>query len=159
MDRPQLIRRLRITTSVFFAVVTVVLCVLWVRSYWFGGNWGIQLPQRTIMINVARGHVGVSVDHADNQSWRFIFDPYEITDGIKADIAAVTTFGFGYLSEPKATVLIFPIWTAVVFSALAVWVASRGTPKRNSLQFSLRTLLIVTTLVAVVLGLGVWLAS
>ena len=34
MDRPQLIRRLRIAASVFFAVVTVALCVLWVRSYW-----------------------------------------------------------------------------------------------------------------------------
>lgn len=34
MDRPQLIRRLRIAVSVFFTVLAAALCVLWVRSYW-----------------------------------------------------------------------------------------------------------------------------
>jgi hypothetical protein len=34
MGSPQLIRRLRIAASVFFALIAVGLCVLWVRSYW-----------------------------------------------------------------------------------------------------------------------------
>ncbi len=47
-----------------------------------------------------------------------------------------------------------PYWFLVTLTgAVAVVVFSR-----TDLQFSLRTLLIATTLLAVVLGLGVWLA-
>src|SRR5262245_28132824 len=59
MDRPRLIRGLRIAWSVWWGIVCVLLVVLWVRSYWrwdgiayfhtanhcgFESRWGRVLP-------------------------------------------------------------------------------------------------------------------
>src|SRR5262245_22466523 len=40
MNRPKLVRSLRIAWSVAWGLLAVLLCVLWVRSYWHNGYLG-----------------------------------------------------------------------------------------------------------------------
>ena len=56
-----------------------------------------------------------------------------------------------YSPAPGATIVVLPYWCIALIAGMF---AIR--PWRGPLQFSLRTLLIATTLVAVVLGLAVW---
>src|SRR5262245_48948599 len=44
MDRPRLIRGLRIAWSVWWGILCVLLVVLWVRSYWSLYAVGVRIP-------------------------------------------------------------------------------------------------------------------
>jgi hypothetical protein len=60
----------------------------------------------------------------------------------------------GYASEGNIRVFFIPVWSAILVAAplaAAPWI------RQLRYRFSLRTLLLATTLVAVVLGLIVWL--
>lgn len=142
-------RKLRIVWSVAWGLVASLLCVLWVRSYWWydlkqGGG-----------ITSANGclHVGREV----KLTW------YADSTPIKPEIIT-HEFGFTTITTVGPTVgstavpvggggIGLPYWL-LVMSALALVVAPwiRQLPYR----FSLRALLIATTLVAVGLGLIVW---
>ena len=68
------------------------------------------------------------------------------------DIAQVTPHtSFEWNSDATSSILYIPFWFLVMLSAAV------GTIPWLTYRFSLRTLLIATTLVAVVLGLIVWL--
>jgi hypothetical protein len=58
--------------------------------------------------------------------------------------------GFGF----KKWVSYFPIWCPALVAGIAA--ASLGVRRSYQISFSLRTLLIATTLIAIVLGLVVW---
>jgi hypothetical protein len=134
---------------VFFAVVAVALCVLWVRSYWRADIFSAHISQLLCAKGFsANGRIrGMVVDeqnsrgadpsyvHLDSRSsYRLKKPPWhcERHDGF--------TFEF-----------IIPHWFPVLLAIAVV-----GVPWFRLRRFSLRTLLIATTLVAVVLGLGVW---
>lgn len=149
-------RKLHIAVSVFFGVVTVVLCVLWVRSGIF----------------FVRGHFP-GVPSFSVMSYRF--DEPDLPNG------AVTAYVcFGLTPDPEA------VWDIGRISFLSggipegfdfkidfgtnVWLQAPhwflsvlcGTVAAIFLfvpRFSLRTLLVATTLVAVVLGLVVWMVK
>lgn len=142
MDRPQHIRCLRIAASVFFAVVTVALCVLWVRSYqWNGFFYRVDNGNLTT-IGLNKGQVYLTHSHGMAQpsfsrGWSY--------RGVRAALPATTS------KQRLSWVCPFSIFTTVAtVGVIAPWIRNR---------FSLRTLLIATTLVAVVLGLGVWAAG
>jgi hypothetical protein len=145
MDRPQLIRRLRIATSVFFAVVTVALCVLWVRSYW-RTDTVTRMDNVLTMFGSANGHIYFyrGKSNYGRSGWRWNTNQY---NPHSADSGWVRTNHFTLISIPFGIAV--PV---VTISAAISWVLASKSPPR----FSLRTLLIATTLIAVALGLGAW---
>jgi hypothetical protein len=164
MDRPQLIRRLRIAASVFFAVVTVALCVLWVRSYYLTDSLEIRTNERLFQVRSVVGRIVLwRYLPADKQYGQILLDEFS-----QGKFFATSTFGDSFWSLSKEGELGFfyrankeslkvgiPYWFVVAVPiglSMIPWLS-------NARRFSLRTLLIVTTLVAVVLGLGVWTAG
>jgi hypothetical protein len=133
-------RKLRIVWSVGWGFAAVLLIALWVRSYW-----------RVDAAYVAHSHSAVAM-----------LGTLYIDAGISSP-KAVPRHDYGpptlrwtvWEYDPKIAVqeqrAAFPIWGLVLVLAACAplsWLPSR---------FSLRTLLIATTLIAVGLGLSVWL--
>ncbi len=147
--------KLRIAWSVACGIAALLLVGLWVRSYWRidrlkGGmsktsfvycssHWG------TLTLGTAYATM------ADELRWRVT-----TREGTKVEFQeeyqkAEIIAGFGKLKDDDDSLVMLPHWFAVV--AMATLGISPLLPWR----FSLRTLLIATTLVAVGLGLIVWL--
>ena len=144
-------RKLRFAWSVVCGIACVLLIVLWVRSYSMdegynlvnkrliarsiGWNWGTMYIHR-MDLNTA----GISA--RPTNGWKH---------GKSEANRTVTSFMWHWTSNHLD--IRFPFWLIIgVVAALSAtpWIRWR---------FSLRTLLIATTLVAVVLGLIVWAAQ
>jgi Na+/melibiose symporter-like transporter len=145
-------RKLRIAWSVFCGVAAVLLIVLWVRSYWWYDTIGGQGPASEYSFALSHGFL--SVWGSPN-----LLSPQGLTKIAFVTRPAgaepfVSSWRPYYLSVPTSgEQLLIPLWifvlafgTAAAVPWLPCW----------SKRFSLRTLLIATTLVAVVLGLIVW---
>ena len=145
---------LRISVSVFFGLLTVALCVLWVRSYWWSEGIEIRRPLRISYAAWERGEL------------------FLVTNSLPVKIRSGWSFRhgriYGHEPPPGETVPAFyfstmqggfaftmPLW----FMALGAALCGAASQFRWSKRFRLRTLLIATTLVAVVLGLVVYAAS
>jgi len=148
MDKQLAIRRVRIAVSVFFGVLTVALCVLWVRSYFSFDIWKLQpSSKRPIVVGSAYGHVTVSFrSKVGTPMRRFMSQPLQLAKWESQRVPRV----FQFLNDR----VVVPHW----FVALLLIGLSATPWISQSRRFSLRTMLIATTLVAVVLELGVWLA-
>jgi hypothetical protein len=159
-------RKLRIAWSVAGAVAAVLLIVLWVRSYtrvdgyiWSSTNTG---NEELLMCGGGRVVITHNFDlpeedgfehfatffktSNDMQTWFYLSTP--ICDPQQRRISYPAGFGLSRISN-QGFVITFPFWfasTIVVFLAAGPWLG------QISLRFSLRTLLIATTLIAVVLG-------
>lgn len=142
-------RRLRIAVSVVFGVLTLLLVVLWVRSYWRSDV--VYCPVgRQVIVNSLCGIFQVNIMPNDARTgwgpgwgWNsFAFD----------DMSEQRTNqqSWAWYSYAGITSVSFPVWSVILLCWLAA-VAAYRTPR-----FSLRTMLIATTLVAVVLGLIAW---
>ncbi len=149
-------RKLRIAWSVGWGVATVMLVALWVRSY----RWSDDLR-----IPVSRSHVlrfdslrgGLNCEWWDTSEsphlncWKLLSNKMDPDDDWRTFDQKTQKWALGSYGDGSARFVDFPHWFAIVlcvsFSAIA-WV---------SWQFSLRTLLIVATVVAVGLGLIMWL--
>jgi len=150
---PTRFRRLRIAVSVFFGVVIVVFATLWVRSY--RGEDVICVPTlgRYFRLNSVPGRIYFSLQYVgrkfwSNHSWKgngsaavelrhAISDRYEM-------------FGFALREKNGTSYVHVPHWflvSAAAAAAISPWLRWK---------YSLRTLLVAITLVAVVLGLAVW---
>jgi hypothetical protein len=151
-------RKLRIAWSVFWGVASVLLIVLWVRSY-YRLEWAAMFATNSTYIQVVSYHgaVGLQTINVSGRHWKF--DPMFGSDSaiVKAGKShwgpsRDGQVGFGFSRGTATTRLQFPYSFAILVSAvlwaLPVW--------GNRRRFSLRTLLIATTLVAVVLGLIVY---
>ncbi len=132
----------------------MLLIALWVRSYWRIDSLYFQLEQTpTIGFLAIQGKLLIGSETSGTAGTQFK------VGSVLLDAWMVNTFpvkgnriGFGKKSFRSGTLYLMPMYVFVVsFSICAIspWI---GWSKR----FSLRTLLIVTTLVAVVLGLIVW---
>lgn len=157
MDRPQLIRRLRIAASVFFAVVAVALCVLWVRSYWYFDTALISLTNSHVMeIESGGGFANIAYikkKPSSTNSSRIAHRSFAIPAELSAHLSDLGRFRASVVRS--GWLIRFPYWLAVIAFSAPAYLCSAGLPTR----FSLRTLMIVITLLAVVLGLGVWVAG
>ena len=135
-------RKLRIAWSVGWGVVAVLLCVLWLRSYWrqdrIEGPW----------FNSSQFHVwsvrGELIYRSDTQPGHWEFQTIPREEGNK------WSSYWGWKADAFSRVAYIPHHTSVVF--FATLASLPWLPRR----FSLRTLLIATTLIAVLLGLVVW---
>lgn len=153
-------RKLRIAASVFFAVVAVALVVLWVRSYYKKDDARCVIAKSVVNVQSLRGELGIGVwawkfkPFPANVSSQSVDDSMErlwppMTDRPPLSFLGIRREAFG----PDMTLFAVKFWTLVLLSAGLFAFTWIGQLKK---RFSLRTLLIVMTLVAVVLGLVMW---
>lgn len=166
--KPQIrFRKLRIAWSVTWGVAAVLLIVLWVRSYW---RWDLvylpdnrmpQLAPTMFWITEASSHRGqLTLARGllvfSNIAWKWTIAP-EIED---SSVRPPTVMGFRYKEtaaktsrRPREYVFVVPYYFPFFLTSslsLSPWI------RQLRWRFTLRTMLIATTLVAVVLGLAVW---
>jgi hypothetical protein len=141
------LRYLRIAFSATCPIACVLLILLWVRSY-RGCDVVYWAPSTRLTMSSASGVIGVSVTNT-GATPKWAWNTIEIMPG------PVPSWYFK--SDHNGTHLRFPHRLPIVVFAVMGVVASRPWLRKLKWQFSLRTLLIATTLIAVVLGLSVWL--
>jgi hypothetical protein len=147
-------RKLRVAWSVGWGIVCVLLIVFWVRSRWvvevltipIASNWAVA-------IGSISGSVALTV--SDSPFWKTTSIPAnEWETMVKfGGLKFPSPIWGGLLRTTSLTVLLIPCWMPIAFSttfATVPWLT------RIKWRFSLRTLLIATTLIAVMLGIIVW---
>jgi hypothetical protein len=154
---PQRFRRTRIAVSVFFGVLTAALVVLWLRSLQkneiysritstgrlvtIGANSGsvyfYSMKRQFTSMPTARDQYRTGFDW-QSHDWR-----YSAVDAAKATWLPTIT------SAPDVHISM-PIMILIALLSGGSW------QLWHKASFSLRTMLIATTLVAVVLGLATW---
>jgi hypothetical protein len=166
MNRPRLFKYLRIAFSAVCLIACVLLIVLWVRSYW-SRQWAyVRMLDNYVECSTCRGRFGLQIlgEHfrpgeraikwnagskplaIDSQYTTFTDTP------MSGFMTSVRTHRMSGNITLKSWQFVAPCW---FMGGLCVAVA--GLPwLRWSWRFSLRTLLIATTLVAVLLGLIVY---
>jgi hypothetical protein len=155
-------RKLRIAFSTACGIACVLLIVLWVRSYWWNDMAYCPLNSTPRMLSVfsLRGRIliaaHVPVDDDDLMKSRdpaWGWEPQYVGNLVPLEDEEEKPrplFEFRILLN--GIHIEFPHWFAILIAvavAVATWIRFR---------FSLRTLLIAMTLVAVVLGLAIWAA-
>lgn len=134
------LKYLRIAWTAFFAVVTVLLCTLWVRSR----NHFDQIG--SVMSAQGKLYLAPSVNLFPTDEKGITAETYQHFGG-KATTIRVSNVRLIPLAGTGA---VLPYWPLVLITPLltvAPWIRWR---------FSLRSLLIATTVVAVVLGFVAW---
>jgi hypothetical protein len=143
-------RKLRIASSVICGILCLLMTALWIRSYWWYDsverNWtrgGYSIASRNGRLSFSKH----SLPSGQDFRWRIGYCP----EVASADWY-VTRSGFLWVRSGAWFRLSLPYWSmALPLASLAVvpWI-------KWSRRFSIRTLLIVTTLVAVLLSLVVY---
>jgi hypothetical protein len=145
-----MLKYLRIAVTVLSLTACVLLVALWVRSYWRTDYaWGWVATNHTFHLISREGRWCFAVDQDDETD----FDkPIGIRFGyifLPPVIEPTGRLGFGgSWFDVRHWSLIAPHWFLVLFFAAAT--ATHWLPWYN--RFSLRTLLIATTMVAVGMG-------
>jgi hypothetical protein len=148
-------RRLRIAVSVFFALVAVAFALLWVRSYWHGdgiiipiiGTKALAFGSAAGGLNTFYGATTYSGSGPVAPQWRLTDMP--ITPKLATELDNRSVF---YFDASLGWFIGYPHWLVIVVATSISLAAGLRIPN----QFSLRTMLIATTLVAVALALAVW---
>jgi hypothetical protein len=150
-------RKLRIAWSVGFGLIGVLLLILWVRSYSVRDSaYTRKYAERENMLSSADGLIYYFTSDARGKRFSFpdAYLSHEHLGREQKPNAFLAFPGFSYHNNPTfGCTISVPHWSGVLLvTALTVapWVLLIK-------RFSLRTLLIATTLVAVILGLIVWL--
>jgi hypothetical protein len=144
-------RKRRIAWSVGWRIVAVLLVVLWVRSYWRSDiAFGYAYQQTSLSISSIRGELLIeTIESPLIIGWSFHSAPSESI--VDPSFWAMTHFGFGILDrQPLGRMYVLPHASLLILFAaftVAPWLPW---------HFTLRTLLIATTLVAVGLGVVAW---
>ncbi|MGD9635172.1 MAG: hypothetical protein AB7G28_18845 [Pirellulales bacterium] len=152
--------RFRVAVSVFFGLLTVALCVIWVKSHRWPDIGKSRFTNFSIGIDVVCGHVRLETKYQPDrpmtstpQLW--IRSPHDFGEWKWSLEQKLPTFDWYCGKDDNQRTLCtlwVPMWLLVAASALLSAVAWLVPLQR----FSLRTLLIATTLIAVLLGLAVW---
>jgi hypothetical protein len=146
-------RKLRIAWSVGWGLVAVLLIVLWVRSYEWDDLFPTNISPTSIMNFRSRsGTIKIAFGSPSRfyprTAWQL--ESQRKCPAWQNPDPLPNRFGFGTLQIGANFVVRLPHWFCCAFFILAaaiLWLPTR---------FSLRTLLIAMTLVAVVLGLIVY---
>ena len=143
-------RKLRIAWSVGWGIACVLLVALWVRTYWITEGINYTKGQTYVCIFTKKGVAGLHYEsspsrttlqnrpHFERMWYKNRPDEYEYITPFRWD------------RRPEGTLITVPVWccqSVLLLLAAMPWLHWR---------FSLRTLLIATTLVAVGLGLAVY---
>jgi hypothetical protein len=149
-------RKLRIAWSVVCGLLAVLLIVMCARSYWWRDSF-YRDPMPT-SDGELRDCIGIISFHG-NVIFTKYADPFSDADGWGIENARIdenleipaTTLGFALRRDTDGFSISMPYWLFFVLVG-AIVLLSLGGIRR----FSLRTLLIALTMIAVVLGLVVY---
>jgi hypothetical protein len=144
-------RKLRIAWWIVSGIGCVLLALLWTRSYSIRDSAYWPTNKLEMEINSIKGHVVLFLAFRPNGEGQVKILHENITPNDEARVKE-GILGFFYFREEDTAGIHVPFW----FLALAVIAAAAVVPWIWPRRFSLRTLLIATTLVAVVLGLIVY---
>jgi hypothetical protein len=149
-------RKLRIAWSVGWGLLCAMLMALWVRSYWrIDSLTYIQSVSKVICVVSSASQLEVLVTPQTIAHTGSGIRSYEITQPLVSN-GPNGILGVYYHSSPGVITFIMPYWLLVTLcgtmSAIPTLILLRC-------RFTLRTLLIATTVVAVLLGLVVWAAK
>jgi hypothetical protein len=150
-------RKLRIAWSVFWGLACVLLIALWVRSYLRTDHIVWTSDARTFDISTLPGKLSLATENDR------VFLPLgwshgsfsNSDDDSDPDDEPRTLLGFGWETKNGSSTVVLPYWCLVLFASALVtawWIPWTG-------SFSLRTLLIATSLIAVGLGAIVYFSS
>lgn len=157
-EKPRRWRRwLRVAWTLVFAVLTIVSCKFWMRSYqWFDTAGWNYYANKQIGISSSAGRI-VFVSTQGLPDWQLNSNNMVPNGDWKPALRALevqcfNVAGFG-VAVTGRSMIYMPYWFATTIAAMLstlVWFPW-------SRRFSLRTMLLLTTLVAVVMGAVVWL--
>ena len=156
-------RKLRIAFSATCSIACVLLIVLWVRSYQRTDKCSGHIGVPFFVFTSSRGEIGIGSLQSPSDTyplWSFTSDK---SDGERLwpppmfeDRPPLSWVGIRYQQlSPVMTLFTVRYWLPVLITAIFAYAPWIG----RATRFSLRALLIATTLVAVVLGLVVWAAT
>lgn len=155
MDKRAAIRRVRIAVSVFFGGLALTLCMLWVRSHSHLDYLQCQVTDALFLSAISRGGIArleVFTPPFDLEPGTTI-SPWDFgSRPLLESTLQDSQRWFSAHGSPESWTLVLPLWIAVAVAGLLSAIA--WSARAN---FSLRTMLIATSLVAILLGLGVWL--
>jgi hypothetical protein len=144
-------RKLRIAWSVVWTLVCALLTVLWVRSYWVHDVVQIIVLKRAAEFWSAKGEVFLNIysesDHGFFRIEHFSFDVDSFIWQVNYTLA-----GFYIGKDGDVWLVRTPFWFVVPLAAAIITVPWL----HKHFHFTLRTLLIATTLFALLLGLVVY---
>jgi hypothetical protein len=150
-------RKLRIAWSVIWALLVVLLIVLWVRSnYWVDVWAGPQIGSRLAIFETCPGACGLGLADVRVNPWSRLTVSSDAwwNAAQKSQPGFYKSWFWGLYAYGDDSIIV-PFYFAIGLAAVATAVPWIRWPKR----YRLRTLLIATTLVAVVLGLVMYVAT
>ena len=160
MNRPRLARALRITWATFCGIAAVLLYSLWLRSYTFFDEFHATTESRVTRVDSNDGRLQFSTE-VDLGPGTLV-KKWGVWTGAAAHNAIIppmpnySAMGFTVATsgaEGPGFSIGVPSWFLVItFAALA----AASWKRQPYWRFSLRTLLIATTVVVISLGLVVW---
>jgi hypothetical protein len=164
---PTRFRRTRIAVSVVFGMVMLVVALLLVRSFWWRDNFQMRVATVRFWLASDKGETALAAQIADGSEPRFDMDSWAIEgwylltrDFYPFDSSSPRYRGFGIRWFDTSNWELFaPHWFVASISGLLAVLALPPPLHRRIPQFSLRTMLIATTLVAAILGLIAWTSS
>jgi hypothetical protein len=152
-------RRLRIAVSVFFALVAVAFAALWAYALGrFESVWRLGTNSSVTIVAIDQGilsmtHSTGGAERPTVTRWEWWGYPVSSLPPAYANRIPESLWRqFRFQNSATTFHTSFPIWLPMAACALVAAFASAPWSRR----FSLRTMLIATTLVAIVLGLAVW---
>jgi hypothetical protein len=153
LQRAQLPKLIRISTTVICLVVCALLIALWALTGRYLVVLETVVPPSILRVHSVKGRIEFyEIKSPSGRNLRnYLFGRAVSVHGPIRDavdeLDKASTLGFGRISASFTTIIWAPYWAFVAFFAgLAV------APWYLSVRFSLRTLLIATTLVAIGLG-------
>jgi hypothetical protein len=138
-------RNVRIAWSTVWGTLALLLCVLWVQSHSRLQIFEIQSSTRAYQVSSVRGQLAVARLRAYKTGQ--LYKNSLASNAAEWRIGGAS--GFAWHNDGSVTALLIPHWFAALLlaaMAVALWAL-------KCRQFSLRTLLSVTTIVAIALGL------
>jgi hypothetical protein len=156
------LRYLRGTVTGLCVSVYILLIAIWVRSYWWCDTVVLHgVADRIVTCESLYGGIGVRIygpptDYNGpatlryKRIWAFGTKVQPLHES-----KLTTLLGFGGTAIGRSIIIAIPCWFVTLAStilALVIWRTTRW-------RFSLRTLLIATSVVAVLLGLVIWAAN
>jgi len=163
-NTPMRFRKLRIAWSVVWGVAWVLLIVLWVRSYWWRDFVASPFGRRNYSVTSLKGSIRFVTFEINNLGapggeQGVIRESLPLTNPQIAAIARKRPLtlpgekmGFGARTAAGSLSLLMPYWFLVLVTGTFTGLPWASTILRLK-RFSLRTLLIAMTLVAILLGL------
>jgi hypothetical protein len=137
-----MLKYLRIAVTALSLAACVTLIALWVRSYWRHDSIGVSETE----IHSLRSRIVIIADPGKHDFLRTRSTPVSL-EFLSSVYRLDNRWGFGSVNDSRMYVYVTPHWFYILMAVMVA--ATPWIPRR----FSLRTLLIATALVAVVLGI------